>query len=302
MNAAEMSLAKQMLDEFLNEDLSLQQIAARHRVGKSTAERRIKALLTLLGGDLKMVPVASRLCLPALKAHADAVMDAALRCPAPEGKGTAILGSDDIDKGVACLRRCSARPRRDVAMLVMLFATGVKPVEMARMRVGDVLTPDSLIRHTARLSFPREPTAEDGGSSRLLPLTGPRVQETLRDYLAERAAAMRHGGGAGLDGLDHAASLFLTDGGEPFRTWVRGSNGVVFCPRIFEVLSAIFRLAGWPGVRPSVARRTFTGRLVAGGATVDEVQSLLGLRTARTARRLVAKAHGGRNLAAPRRQ
>lgn len=290
MQPEDLALSKRMLEEFLGGGASLVQLGAKYTMGKSSVERRLKALVELAGPSLpEDVRQARRL--PALRAYADEVLDAvcSVGADALDGPFDGQLNGRQVDEGVARLK--GPHRERDTAMVYLLFGAGLSPIELAQLKVREVLTPDGSIRKTTLIerALPHEQGLEH--ATRAVILTAPRLQEALQGYVEARARRQGASRRAAYRGLDPEGPLLLTDKGLPFKTRLRRGGTVLLCPRIFETLSSIFRHAGWPGLRASAARRLLSQRLLGSGADVHEVQAMLGLGSIKTARRLVHYVH-----------
>jgi site-specific recombinase XerD len=158
-------------------------------------------------------------------------------------------------------------PQRDLALLAFLLTAGTRLSETVNAKVGDLRDLDG----SARVRV-----LGKGGKYRVIPLTAPTVQ-VLRAYLAERAERFGR-----LGPRDH---LFVKADGQPFT------------PRSMQHL--VYRWYARAGVAPAgrscvhALRHTFATHLVDGGASIVEVQELLGHASLETTKRYLKSVGDG---------
>ncbi|WP_157269121.1 hypothetical protein [Azohydromonas aeria] len=191
-----------------------------------------------------------------------------------------------IAEGAQRLKELSRTGARDVALLYVLFTTGLKPLELARLAVGDYLQADGSIRRHSTL----RPEASVNARPRPLLFVSQRACDALDDYLRQRLQR-RHGlgGSAGAyRGLDPSSPLFLTEDGHRFELRRRAcADARTTCRLMCATFHAIFERAGWPGLTTQEVRRMVARRLVGMGTSPAEAAQLLGLASAAGLRRLV---------------
>ena len=140
-----------------------------------------------------------------------------------------------------------------------------------------------------RLSSTLPACAAIDGRPRPLFLDSERLREALDAYLVERRRrSIGAGEPASYRGLDPDSALFLTDKGKSFELKPRadGSKGMT-CPVLARTLRVAFKRAGWRWVNAHDARRLVARRLVANGASEQQLCELLGLMHVRSARALL---------------
>ncbi len=132
-------------------------IAQASRLSRSAVEQRVKALArdlrTVVGVewvDADDVPTVQGLrarkenYLEALEHyHPQRVVNAP--------KGPRALTDQDIDRAAAVIRQHSNCRKRDTALLLVLFSTAAKPLEIARLEVSDYLNEDGSLREASVL-------------------------------------------------------------------------------------------------------------------------------------------------------
>jgi integrase/recombinase XerD len=136
--------------------------------------------------------------------------------------------------------------QRDLAILELLYATGLRAAELCSLRLEDLNLPVGFLRCNGK-----------GGKERIVPIGRPAV-EALDLYLQrERPALARPISGH---------HVFLSRTGRPMQ---RGT--------VWEIITKYARRAGLPDtVSPHTLRHTFASHLLQGGADLRVVQELLG--------------------------
>ena len=165
----------------------------------------------------------------------------------PRRKRITLLEPDEVAAGANRVRLRSENANRGVALIYVLFCTGAKPIEIARLEVRDYLNSDGSIRERSEM---RAETAVNG-RSRPLFFTSSRACAAVDAYLVERRRRKLGVAGSpavGCDayrGLDPASALFLTEGGYPFEIGGRGPNDQrETCRLMIATLRSIFKRAG----------------------------------------------------------
>lgn len=165
-----------------------------------------------------------------------------------------VVSNDEIAKAALRIRGRSANPNRDIAMFYALFATGARPLEIARLRVRDYLREDGGVRTEAELG----PEAAITGRCRSLRFAAERFNESMDGYLRVRVElAQGLGPLSEYRGLDPQSALFLSLAGEGFKITPYGQPGQrrFLCRPILETYRKLFRYAELPGVTPLSVRQ-----------------------------------------------
>jgi integrase len=182
----------------------------------------------------------------------------------------------------------SSCPHRDVALLYVLFATGAKPLEIARLEVRDYLDEDGTVRSESEV---RSEVAING-KARPLYFASEKVVAAIDVYLKER---VRRGlvlrDSKHFRGLDPLSRLFLTDDGHEMRIRVKedGKHRHHVCHVILDVYRKIFNWAGLRGASTLSGRRTVAKKLHDRGCDLDSIGEVLGLKGRDSVRKLVPK-------------
>lgn len=205
-------------------------------------------------------------------------------------KGPRAFTDQDIERAVAMVGQHSNCRNRDTALLLALFSTAARPLEIARLLVSDYLTEDGLVREESVMRA----DAAINGTARPLFFASAKVVAAVDAYLEERA---RRGQGTKNQtkyrGLDPDSRLFLTgDGYEmPIKVRAIGNGRQYRCGVILDIYRRIFARAGLKGVSALCARRTVAQRLTERGCNVDQVGAVLGLKERNSVRNLIQNEH-----------
>ena len=177
-----------------------------------------------------------------------------------------------------------------MALLLVLFSTAAKPLEIARLEVRDYLSDDGSVREE---SVMRAAVAING-KERPLFFASTKVVAAVDAYLEERS---RRGQAATQStkyrGLDPDSRLFLTGDGHAMPITVRaiGRGRQYRCGIILDIYRRIFARAGLKGVSALSARRTIAEKLVDRGCDVNQVGAVLGLKERNSVRNLIQNEH-----------
>ena len=271
-------------------------VAQEFGLSRSAVEQRVKALAR----DLQTIVGVERVdedevpTLQGMRARKDHYLEA-LEHYRPQRvvnarKGSPALTREDIEHAVAMTRQRSRCRDRDAALLLVLFATAAKPLEIARLEVRDYLTDDGSVREE---SLMRAEVAING-KERPLFFASTKVVAAVDAYLDER---VRRGQGTKTwtkyRGLDPDTRLFLTgDGHEmPIKVRAIGSRKHHLCGVILGIYRKAFARAGLKGVSALCARRTAAIRLTESGCDVDQIGAVLGLKERNSVRHLLQNDH-----------
>ncbi len=166
----------------------------------------------------------------------------------------------------------------------MLFTTGARPLEVARLEIRDYLDRDGRVR---RRSEVRAEVSISGRSRPLFfatELLTDAIDEYLRDQTQNNGA--RSDGGVEYRGLDPYSRLFLTVNGEGFQITEYGNGRRSLCRPMLETYRKIFRIADLPGATPLSVRGTIVAKLYERGADDDQICLLLGIADRRAVREM----------------
>ena len=294
MNPETIAKATTMLTSVLRDGATYREAGAPYGLGRSTVERLIKALVLQVARE-RGIPALDEdalISLTRLRQFREPVLQAVRDyTPSTTRPKRTHVGPEEIAAGASRVRKRSENPHRDVALIFVLFCTGAKPIEIARLQVRDYLNRDGSVQERSEM----RPEAAVNGRGRPLFFTSSRACAAIDAYLAERVrrqlgvvAASVASDAVRFRGLDPLSALFLTETGKRFEVTGRGPDDQrATCRLMIATLRLIFKRAGWTGVTSRSARRVVARRLIDKGADGAQVGELLGLSSTRAVRRLL---------------
>ena len=153
-----------------------------------------------------------------------------------------VLTTAEIDRIIAAVDGTTPKEIRDAAMLEVLYSCGLRVSELTSLRIRDLFFGEGYIRVTGK-----------GDKQRLVPISST-AQERIHRYLDVRRSARA------------GETLFLNN---------RGSS--LTRVMIFTILREAARRAGIEKkISPHTFRHSFATHLLEGGASIRQVQELLG--------------------------
>ena len=153
-----------------------------------------------------------------------------------------VLSVGEIDSIIGAIDQTSDLGIRNAAMLETLYSCGLRVSELTGLRLGDLFFDEGFIRVTGK-----------GDKQRLVPVSVA-ARDRIRRYLAVR------------DGRGSIDTLFLNNRG-------KGLTRVM----IFTILKDATAAAGIEkSVSPHTLRHSFATHLLEGGASIRQVQEMLG--------------------------
>ena len=154
-----------------------------------------------------------------------------------------VLTTAEIDRIIAAVDGTTAKALRDSAMLEVLYSCGLRVSELTSLRLQDLFFGEGYVRVIGK-----------GDKQRLVPVSGV-ARERIHRYLEVRRAAR-----AGEE------VLFLNNRG-----------GKLTRVMVFTILREAARRAGiTKRISPHTLRHSFATHLLEGGASIRQVQELLG--------------------------
>ena len=153
-----------------------------------------------------------------------------------------VLTTGEIDRIIAAVDGTTPKEIRDAAMLEVLYSCGLRVSELTSLRIRDLFFGEGYIRVTGK-----------GDKQRLVPISST-ARERIHRYLEVRRSARA------------GETLFLNN---------RGSS--LTRVMIFTILREAARRAGIEKkISPHTFRHSFATHLLEGGASIRQVQELLG--------------------------
>lgn len=158
---------------------------------------------------------------------------------------------------VVAVVRGSGYAKRNLALLNVSFALGLRAKEMAALLIRDVMTPSGELKDEVLLTK----ATTKGGKQRLVYLANKDVRRTLSEYIKERTV---------LNG----------ERPHPEAPLFRSQKGGAFSPNTMQMLfKKMFLAAGLDGASSHSGRRTFATSLIERGVDIKAVSSLMGHST-----------------------
>lgn len=153
------------------------------------------------------------------------------------------LTTDDIDRIIGAIDCSTVKGLRDSAMLEVLYSCGLRVSELTSLRLGDLFFGEGYIRVVGK-----------GDKQRLVPISDT-ARDKIQIYLDERRGAR--------SGED---ILFLNNRGRQLTRVM-----------VFTVIKQAALRAGIDKqISPHTFRHSFASHLLAGGASIRQVQEMLG--------------------------
>lgn len=274
------ALAITMLRDVLEGD-TYDTVALRHGITRTAVERRIKAVAIHVASTAGIagLNVEGAAFVRRLRLHREAIhsaLDALGTEPPAHVRHVCVLTDGEITSGALRIRGRSQQIHEDLALYYILFATGARPLEIARLEVRDYLHADGSVRRISSI----RPDVAITERERPLFFCSVRLEDALNAYLAERVAAkQRLGASSEYRGLDPVSRLFLSASGQGFEIKPYGAEGQkrFRCRAIQETYRKLFRYADLKQVTALTVRHTVADRLYARGADESQVGLLLGI-------------------------
>ncbi|QKY12039.1 site-specific integrase [Janthinobacterium lividum] len=292
--AASIEMIKRVMSgqtyEQVGDAYSLRQTAVQHRV--KMIARDLQSIVGVVGVADHAIPTAMM-----LREHRQAYLEA-LEHYTPERAGYSRLRKcavpdEQVDMLAQQIRQHSRNAKRDVALLMILFSTAAKPLEIARLEVRDYLAPDGSVRMQSSIRA----DVAISGRERPVYFCCDAVNMAVDQYLAERFAR-QHGIGETphFRGLAPSSKLFLRPDGENMRILQKSKhNGKQYlCSDILLAYKRIFSFAPFVGMTAMSARRTIAQKLDTCGVACAAIGTLLGVSERAAVRRLLS-GHPGRH-------
>lgn len=274
------------------------EVAARnHGLTRTAVERRVKSLVrdAVHQGLIEGLSESQLIYVRTLRSHRPAIesaletlvqrcADEAVTTGRPSGSGAVpVLSADDVRVAVRRARLNTVTPERDAAMVLILLATGLRPLEVARLDVRDYLNADGSVRIDSVVR------AEVAANHRARPLffCSQAATEAIDAYLRTRPQPGASVSGGRYRGLAPNDGLFLTEAGCRFLVEVVKAEGRErsLCQEIHYAYRKIFRRVGFPGLSALSVRQTVMDRLLRRGADEEQIGELLGIRELRPIKR-----------------
>jgi len=269
----------QMLRAVVDGD-TYEAVALKSGISRTAVERRVKTIAVQLTQAVGVDGLREEgaAFVRRLRLHREAILlalEGFVPGPPSSERPARVLSAAEVAQGAIRIKGRSSRTWHDLSLYYLLFATGMRPLEVALLEVRDYLGVDGGICRETEL---REDVAING-KRRPLYFISRRLEDAMDAYLLERS---EHGHGLGAAGryrgLDPDSRLFLGPAGESYQITPNGEPGQhrFVCRALLENYRKLFRYADIKGMCTQSARLTVMSRMYERGADEDQVGVILG--------------------------
>ncbi len=282
----------QMLRDVLDGD-TYEVVALRFGVTRTAVERRIKSIavqLTQIVGVEGLTEEGAAF-VRRLRLHREAILHAleSFEPQLPVGlRAARVMSQPEVKQGAVRIKGRTSRTAHDLALYYLLFATGLRPLEIARLEVRDYLHADGSVRRESELR------ADTAINRKLRPLyfSSSKLDDMLTDYFSEQL--QNHHGlstQGHYRGLEPSSRLFLSPVGEAYPIEPNGDSGQnrFVCRKLLDIYRKLFRYAEIKGMGSQSARLTLISRMYERGADEDQVGTILGIAERSAVRQLLPR-------------
>ena len=163
-----------------------------------------------------------------------------------------VLSVEEVERIIKCTDTTTIKGRRDRAMLELMYSCGLRVSELISLKLGDLFFGEGYIRVLGK-----------GSKQRLVPI-GRVAQEYVMQYLDDRK--------------DRASSLSKSVIPRSEETlFLSNRQSKLSRVMVFNIIRQATEAAGiTKSVSPHTFRHSFATHLLAGGASIRQVQELLG--------------------------
>lgn len=281
MNQDSLQVASRMLRALIA-GASCDDVANEYRVSKSAVSQRVRLLATelqqivgVVGIDEDTSPTARM-----IREHGDSYLEALDHFVPEAALPLGETSHQEISTHLAYLAQKIALHsrcvRRDTALLLTLFATAAKPLEIAQLQIRDYIDADG----TVRVSSTVRAEIAVNHCERILHFCNDDTNAAIDAYLAERRQSDQGRPiSATFRGFHPHSRLFLARSGEAFQVKQAGIHSHhSVCKEIHEIYRRIFALGGNSGINTALARRLAAHRLRVDGANPEQIGEALGVK------------------------
>jgi integrase/recombinase XerD len=176
-----------------------------------------------------------------------------LKGPGKDRKLPGTLSVEEVEALISAARQPGRDQLRNTCLMELLYATGMRVSELVGLPVAAARGDPGILLVRGK-----------GGKERMVPLSGP-ARDALADWLAERDEA-------------EAARLAAGTPASKFLFPSRGASGHLTRHRFYGLIKELSVAAGIPPskVTPHTLRHAFATHLLANGADLRAIQTMLG--------------------------
>lgn len=176
-----------------------------------------------------------------------------VRGPGKDKRLPKTLGEDEVRRLIEAARQPGRDATRNTCLIELLYATGMRVTELVSLPVASARGDPKLLLVRGK-----------GGKERLVPMSPP-ARAALTDWLKDRDTV-------------EAAARAKGQPASPFLFPSRGASGHLTRHRFFSLIKELAVAAGVPpgSVTPHTIRHAFATHLLAHGADLRSIQTMLG--------------------------
>jgi len=269
-------------------------VAATYGLTRTAIEHRVKRLAKALQrqvGIQGLNPEATGY-VHKLRASRDEVEAALMRFEAGEIAPAApplVLSDKDVRTMIHRAGLRSPTALRDMALIHIVLATGARPLEVARLEIGDYLNPDGTVRSVSEMR------AAVSVNRKVRPLffRSASAVKAIDAYLEYRRveSGWLPDTGVPYRGFAPSDRLFLNDAGLPYVVHCHEVEGRprFLCRQMLDTYRKIFKRINMHGMSALTLRRTVACRLDARGADEEQIGLILGITEKQAVRELLPR-------------
>jgi integrase/recombinase XerD len=169
-------------------------------------------------------------------------------------KQAEVLSPDEF-KRLLKIVSASKHAKRDTLLVLMSYGLGLRAVELAALKIHQVLNENGKVRETLQL------VRTKGDKKRTLYLSEPRIKKAILEYIEERKI------------ISEKKRTIFSIQQALFLSQKHGQFTNKTLARRFDI---IYREAGFVGVTSHSGRRTFATNLIEQGVDIKAVSTLMG--------------------------
>jgi integrase len=269
-------------------------VAAAHGLTRTAIEHRVKRLSRLLQRKVGIGELNSEATgyVHKLREARSGVEAALMRFEAgdvlPEIPPR-VLTDKDVQTMIRRSGQHSPAPLRDMALIHIVLATGARPLEVARLEIGDYLDADGTVRACSVMRAAVSVNRKD----RPLFFRSEAAVRAIDAYLGFRLVQQGQAlaDDAPYRGFAPAERLFLNDSGQPYVVLCEMEQGRsrYLCRQMLDTYRRIFKRVNMHGLSALTLRRTVAVRLGARGADEEQIGLILGITEKQAVRQLLPR-------------
>ncbi|MCL1961963.1 MAG: site-specific integrase, partial [Desulfovibrionaceae bacterium] len=267
-------------------------VAAAHGLTRTAIEHRVKRLAKLLHRKVGIDGVNPEATgyVHKLRAAKSGVEAAIMRFEAGDVRPEMpqkTVSDKDLNAMIHRAGLRSPTPLRDMALIHIVLATGARPLEVARLEIGDYLDANGSVRACSVMRA----AVSVNRKERPLFFRSAAAIKAIDAYLNFRLIQEKKAshGRAPYRGFAPTERLFLNDSGQPYAVLCQEREGSsrFLCRQMLDTYRRIFKRINMHGLSALTLRRTVALRLDARGADEEQIGLVLGITEKQAVRALL---------------